>query len=283
MRCPRILLTSLLLASGCAYEVPDDGAQEDGSLGVAEQLIFEENALEVNSLEVNGLTDNGYASNGYASNGYASNSLPSRALTPVTISDTIRTALEEVGTTGNNSRSLLKYIVGCALADGQTFSYTWTDGQGPHNENLPGRLGLAPEWALGPLSVAKQKLVSSCVAARTNFWGVTVLISLRNANTGLTADTNERTSFNKREGAFWGNIFDSPPWLKSCYDPTNTTNSRSKNRACAAGALSGEDTLFCGLIQSAGQCGSVCVENADAPGGFTSCQGNNEAITTYLP
>ena len=46
-----------------------------------------------------------------------------------------------------------------------------------HNESLPGLVGLAPGWATGPLDTAGQEWVTSCMAARLNAYGVSVMLS----------------------------------------------------------------------------------------------------------
>lgn len=115
------------------------------------------------------------------------------------------------------ARTLMRYIVSCALASGDTVTLTAAD--------LPsitwsGELGLCPAWSAGPASTDCQERVSACVAARVNAFGQQVSISLRgmrDATQSLPMRTSpfmEADFYTWQEGAFWGDLFGA-----SAHDP----------------------------------------------------------------
>lgn len=269
------MLAAFLVASGCltgcTMQTADDPYAQDESITSVQEAFEEDNKFDYN----------GYQNNGYQNNGFVDNNFVRYSLTPEGVVDGVMTALQQVNTTGEFSRSLLKYMVSCALSPAQSFQFDWNDGFGNRHETYYGSVGIAPEWVSGPISLAKQKRVSSCLAARTNFFGITVRISMRGSVLG--ADQDEKSSYSKREGAFWGNLFSTTSYLKSCYDPANVANSRSKYRDCAAGYPNGSNTDFCGRIESVGPCSTVCVDNADSTDGYASCEGDSNVFTTFLP
>ncbi len=190
-------------------------------------------------------------------------------------------ALQEPGIDGIYSRMLVKYLVSCALDGSQSFSFTWNDSS-PHQETYWGSLGLARAWETRGLTEDEQAWVSACIAARTNYYGVTVVVSLRGPSARLMADTTEKGAFPEAEGAFWGNIFDASPWIKACSVGANVGHSRSKMRDCAAGHVNGASVSSCGMIALTGECSALCAAAADSTDGFLSCEGVTQVISTYL-
>jgi hypothetical protein len=132
--------------------------------------------------DTNGLSSNGLSSEGF-NDWFNSN--------PVSVSDMI-----------------MKYIVRCAVPAGESrtyvstagLSYTWT-----------GELGLAPDWASGrPASVKEEQVVSACLAAHVNRFGVSVPISVigYDARGGeIPMGETELADFPISEGCFFGNLF----------------------------------------------------------------------------
>ena len=104
-------------------------------------------------------------------------------------------------------RDLLKYLVSCALPQGATVHAT----AGSERFSFSGKMGLAPGWSARPLTDHEERLVSACLLARTNRFGVPVEISSRNdapdAPAALRADDKEREKFPFHEGGFFGNLF----------------------------------------------------------------------------
>ncbi|WP_437670102.1 hypothetical protein [Sorangium sp. So ce131] len=225
--------------------------------------------------------------------------LSQQALTPGTLPSSARAAIQNPGTDGTLSRELLKYVVGCALRSDQSFSFSWTDSSGVvHTETYAGHLGMADWWAYGPLADSfYQRWISACLAARTNFYGVSVNLSLRGSQTSLASSSTERSSYPTREGAFWGNLFSSTPFLRSCHSPPGVTRARSLQRDCAAGHLATDPatgatvTQACGPIALAGSCDTLCATVA-SDGSYSKCLENpaisssartEVVITSFLP
>jgi hypothetical protein len=266
----RVLFVMLFsLVGGCAFE-PAEEAYE-GGIEARDSALMSDNSLIPNALQPNGIVPNGIVPNGIVPNG----------LTPSTIPSTALTALQDAGTAGDLSRKFLKYAVGCAFNTSQSFQVTWTDAQSvPQTETYYGSLGIAPEWATGALSATQQRWISACIAARTNYFGISVVLSMRGDKTELSADATERSTFSHLEGAFWGNLFATTPSLHSCYNLAERAYVRGKNRACAAGYDDGS-VHWCGIISSIGDC-SGCTANTDSGLGYTTCGSETEVVTSFL-
>jgi hypothetical protein len=224
------------------------GCTPEGDIDV---VNMEDPLTSPNGLTSNGLTSNGLTSNGLTSNGLTSNGLNTAALANNTV---VLTALREVSVRGDNTRTFYRYLVSCALPVGKSVSYTWTDGLGVvRTEINPGGLGLAAAWETSPATTVAKEWVSACLAARTNSQGLNVPLSLRaNGVASLVVSSEERAAYTYGEGAFWGNLFASTPWISSCgRSPKNvgasTSQYLSKGRNCASGDN-------CGVINYIGRC-----------------------------
>ena len=137
------------LMTGCIAEM-DAAEAEAEAVDEASSAIVSDNALNFNALNFN-------------------------ALSPSNLD-----ALQDPSATGATARQLMRYMASCALTSTQSFQFEWTDELGIlHTESYPGHLGLAPTWATQPLSLDGQRLVSACLAARTNYYQVPVQISAR--------------------------------------------------------------------------------------------------------
>jgi hypothetical protein len=279
------LLALLALAQGCS--APATGSEGGDVVGGGDNPLVAGNALAPNALAPNALAPNALAPNALAPNALAPNALAPSALSPSAYE-----ALLAPGSTGDLSRMLVKYLVGCALSADQSFSFTWTDTSGvDHEETFLGQLGLAPEWAAGPLSLPHQRLVSACAAARTNYYGVQVELSMRGPAEPLSVVGDEELAhFPSVEGAFWGNLFDSNGVsLRACFKPENTVGSHAWLRDCANGHMMVSGVaLPCRNIEIVGSCDDLC-EPLDSEGHhYPSCKDPDlglvsEVITTALP
>ena len=251
-RATLIAFTILVPLSGCAWEHPEDEA-----VGSEESAVAADNALAINALAIN-------------------------ALSPTALA-----TVQDPGPNGALARQLLSYTVGCALPATQSFSFSWTDVQGAvHAETYPGLLGLAPQWAYGALGRrTSQELVSACLAARVNYFGVPVHLSVRGATSLLSANTTsaELAAYPYVEGAFWGNLFTATPSVSACYDTADVSHSRADQRECATGFLAADgSTQPCGIINLAGPCETQC-QGFDACGGYyLGCGGSDDAVTVGL-
>lgn len=270
-----VLPILVCLAPGC---VPEPAAEEDASegAGVSSSAIIARNSL------LPGLISAGI-------------------LAPDLLGSAAGDLADEIGGSAE-ARKLLQYAASCALAPDQSFSFSWTDAAGGHEEEYEGRLGLAPGWEQAPLTDEKeQRLVSACLAARVNYHGVSVEISIRSGEVlaELDVDSDELAAYPHIEGAFWGNLFAPSPYVNACYYPGHEALARASLRDCAAGHVltdaNGEPTgqiAPCGMIALAGPCTGVC-QGLDAGGQhYVSCLDHPGAadspattavITTALP
>jgi hypothetical protein len=271
------LFVSLFML-GCTHEVEEAA---EGPLGAAHGPLSAQNSIDPNSIDPNSIDPNSIDPNSIDPN-----SIDPNALTPGTLSSTSMTALQNPGEAGRMSRMLVQYLVSCAFDNTQSFSFTWSDDDGPHSEEYWGSMGLVPEWEERGLTLTEQRWVSACIAARTNMYGVPVMISMRGTHAALGLEEGESGTYTFQEGAFWGNIFGDAPDLKSCYFANKVTESRAEQRFCAARTA---DSIECNNIDSVGPCTispvdpALCVLRTDSPSdGYVTCGGESEVITTFL-
>jgi hypothetical protein len=186
--------------------------------------------------------------------------LSGTALDPGAISAPALAAITSTGIDGYLSRQLLAYTVGCALDGTQSFSFTWVDALGEtQSVTDQGWIGLATDWADGPLGADEQTWVSACLAARVNFFGIEVQLSIRGSDAVLATSPAEVSEFPYEEGAFWGNLFTDSPAVYACDDVADDANSRSQDRVCAAGYVTQNGGIeSCGIIQRLGSCDTYC-------------------------
>ncbi|KYF49959.1 hypothetical protein BE08_17125 [Sorangium cellulosum] len=279
--CARLaaLVAFSLVTAGCIGAEIDE---ESGELIEEDQSAIESsngyllNALNMNALNMNALN---------------MNALNMNALSPAALSTNALAAIKNPGSNGALSRDLMRYLVSCALLPNQTFSFSWTDSAGVvRQEVYRGELGIAHWWATGAIAndTYVQRQITACIAARTNWYGVNVTISLRNAESASMGSTAaERAAYTVREGAFWGNLFASQPYVRACYTPSGVARARELKRDCAAGHLSvdpvtGATTVQqCGPITIVGSCDVVC-NRVDSNGGFYAGCLENPATSQWV-
>ena len=97
----------------------------------------------------------------------------------------------------------------------------------------------------------------------------------------------EVTDYPMIEGAFWGNLFSSTPYLNSCYRSTSVDGARTQLRDCAAGHVVDGGVVECGMIHIAGDCASLCPTMEATGKQFPSCVDHAEiegstATTPYI-
>ena len=272
------LLSSFVACSvlaGCAVEAQEPGGGE-GRIQRAEEALLSGNALTANALTANALMSNALTANALTANALTANALA---------------AIQDPGPSGALARDSLRYIVSCALGADAAFDFSWTDAGGVvHSETFPGQLGLAASWKDGSIEDEDAAWVSSCLAARVNYYGVPVAISVRGKHKQLKkVDDVEVDDFPWKEGAFWGNLFIDSPAVYACYSPDQVDHARANLRDCAAGHVSaGGIVQGCGPIQIVGSCDSVC-GNAQPKYGYhsqcdagTGAGGEGKPITVFL-
>ncbi|WP_434045205.1 MULTISPECIES: hypothetical protein [Sorangium] len=269
-------MSTLLLAlvCGCAPDVFEEGQRLATTADLLSMGEAESVSPAPGERSPSGVVSNGFWPNGFWPNGFWPN-----ALRPDSIPSTSLRALRVQALEGVVSRDFIRYAVGCALDRSQAIELDGPDGAEEHR----GAVGLAPEWVDGPLSPVKQRWVSACVAARTNYFGVRVMLSMRSQGSAqLAAGPEERGAFASKEGAFWGNLFSDTPALYTCHVPDNLERSRARSRSCATGHDTGSTVVGCGIIQRTGDCSSVCSTAGDPAMGYAACNGSKEVITTFL-
>ncbi|XXF79022.1 hypothetical protein P2318_04510 [Myxococcaceae bacterium GXIMD 01537] len=262
----RALVAALMLVGGVAC-----GPAEQNLGGPMEPLAVEE--LEETGIITNGIITNGIITNGIITNGLVTSGLSTVSLNSASFTTWFNQEL-------SRSPMFMQYVVRCALPSAQTrvytnpttgITYTW-----------PGGLGLAPGWASGSAAtLTEQQLVSACVAAHTNKYGVHVTLSmLGNDASGapLTVTTAEMNTYAERESCFFGNLFTGGQGVLFAGNDRNYLRPHESTlRACGLSQLHG--STDCAPITHVGSCTSYCT--LDATGTFyTSCTYNG---VTYKP
>ncbi len=183
------LAVLLSVGLGCGVAT----VSEEPALGQSTQALEDPNGLATNGLATNGLATNGLATNGLATNGLATNGAFASWLNE---DPEVRA-------------ELMKYVIACAAPAGEVRTYT-NPATGV-TYTWYGQLGLTPQWALGhPATEVEEQLVSACLAAHANPYGLHVNFSLlgRNAEGAEIGYTQqELASYNVREACFFGNLF----------------------------------------------------------------------------
>ncbi|WP_437954298.1 hypothetical protein WME76_22125 [Sorangium sp. So ce119] len=246
----------------------------------SEELVGEDQSAVTSE---NGNLPNALAPNALAPNALAPNALAPNALAPNALAPNALAAIKSPGPSGVQSREFMRYLVSCALRPDQTFSFSWTDSSGVvRPEVYRGELGMAHWWATGGIAndTYVQRQITSCIAARTNWYGTHVMISLRNTESSMSSSPAERATYTVREGAFWGNLFVSTPYVRACYSPSGVARARQLQRDCAAGHLSvdpatGATTVQqCGPMTIVGSCDAVCNRVDPVAGFYAGCLEN---------
>ncbi|MEP6861524.1 MAG: hypothetical protein ABJE66_12935 [Deltaproteobacteria bacterium] len=234
--------------------------------------LSSENGLSLNGLSLNGLSLNGLSLNGTSLNGLSLNGLDLGLATT-----TFATWFHADPT---NSAAQVAYIVKCAKPTGQNL--TWKDPATGTTYTWPGELGLAPLWTNRAMTTAEQQVMSACMVAHANKYGVHVPIAVEGrtaAGTVIARAANELTTYSVREAAFFGNTATGEGAFV-CLDHTAWLPQYSSPRACALDmAQVGETSPVCPPIVFAGACSSICTADATKTY-YTACKWNNK---TYLP
>jgi hypothetical protein len=228
----------------------------------------------VNSMTANGLITNGLITNGLITNGLITNGL---------ITNGMRTAGFSSWFNGNPtsySEMVMFYVVACALDNAQ--SVTWSNPDTGATYTWTGVLGLAPVWASGlPIPLTEQQLVSACLAAHVNKYGLHVEVSVSGSTSaGLPIPTTaaELATFGAREACFFGNLFDGTG-VFAANDRPALSQAESTVRACGLSSQAVGRSVECPPIEHVGTCAKHCV--LDPSGAYyASCTYNG---VTYKP
>jgi hypothetical protein len=232
--------------TGCGAPVEDGDAAVQGR---SQDALVSTNGLTVNGLTVNGLTVNGLTVNGLTVNGLTVNGLTTNGFRTWFTQDP------------ESADMVMRYVVKCAMAAGATLPYqSPTTGK---SYSWAGSLGLAPGWSGGqPASLAEQQVVSACLAAHANKYGVHVNISVlgRDAVGGsMPYSTDELNTYNEREACFFGNLFNGEGTF-AANDGAYLDYDESTVRTC--GLSSWSETTSCAPMKHVGACRYYCTLDA---------------------
>ncbi len=247
----RIVAVAVLsaLAGGCVVQ-----DVEDPDLSTTESHVESPNRLAANRLAANSL---------------ATNRLAGVKLSPTT-PDLVAMTADPGG------RELLTYMLSCALPAGTSLSVSGVV--------YPGEVGLAPKWLAQSLSAAERHWVSGCLLARTNLFGISVLLSMRGSTGPLAVSTAEKAAYSLFEGVFWGDVFGgSLSTMYACtsrYKATNPQISTVPLRECTVPDPLNPGKTRCGFTY-VGVCETVC-SGAKAGYRFDQCGGKSDVISVVL-
>ena len=185
------LAVALATLSACHSDVADP-PEQDGAGSTDAALVG-----------TNALTPNGIATNGIATNGIATNGLSTAGLSTTAFATWFNSNPASL------SNMVMSYVIRCALP--ATGSRTWTNPSTLVQYTWVGGLGLAPTWASGqPPTEVEEQLITACLAALVNKYGVQMLVSVQGQDsqgTALPTTLGELQTYTRREGAFFGNLF----------------------------------------------------------------------------
>ncbi|MCP3141454.1 hypothetical protein [Pyxidicoccus xibeiensis] len=198
---PRIIrgavlcLAVLLFGAACGQSAePPPAALPDTPPGLetTEQSLESRNGLSVNGLSFNGLSFNGLSFNGLSFNGLSSSAFLAWFRQDPALADMV-----------------MRYVVHCAVPEGEVRTYVEaTTGQ---THAWAGGLGLAPGWASGSAATeAEQQVVSACLTAHANKYGMRVPISVlgrRADGVAIPVTEEEAKQYKWKESCFFGNLF----------------------------------------------------------------------------
>jgi len=221
-----------------------------------------ENGLSTNGLSTNGLSTNGLSTNGLSTNGLSTNGFNVWFNSnPASLSSLV-----------------MKYVIRCAVPKGQNRTFTSTAGV---TYVWAGGLGLAVQWALGrPASQHEQQLISACLGAHVNKFGINELISVLGydiSGVAIPLGTTELNDYPVREGCFFGNLFTGEGVFAgndSVWLPSN-----SSSRECALGDRHGRPGNACAPMLFVGACRHLCTPDDSMQSyRFCSYEGKRYAV-----
>jgi Ricin-type beta-trefoil lectin domain-like len=256
------LAASLALASALAGCQP--GIDSDESAPAAENELTSSNGLSMlNGLSMtNGLSGNGLSGNGLSGNGLSGNGLLMDALSSTTAMASSSTLMNSA-----SGRTLVSYIVKCALP--VNHSVTKKDSGGT-SYTYPGAVGTAPEWETGTCGTTCQERMTACLLAHVNTSGVHIPIWLDSEG---AIGWGTSTDYPYQEGSFFGNVFVSPPVAQYC-------NGKDFDSGTVPGRLGANSNApYTNPFGSTSLCSSYCT--AHSTDGFTQCGNYTHVVTVW--
>jgi hypothetical protein len=265
---PRLTLALALLITGAVACGPIETAAEPSSLAAQGQALETGNGLAPNGLSANGLSANGLSANGLSANGLSANGLSANGF------------VSWFAQNPAQSDMVMRYIVRCAVPAGE--SRTYTDPQTQLSYTWHGSLGLAPGWASGQeATVEEQQLVSACLAAHANKFGVSVSISVLGQDAEgqfIPFTDDELHRYSRKEACFFGNLFTGEGIFFGTDSP-RLHDDESSPRACVLSSVDPELRNDCAPLTYAGKCKDLC-ERVHGEKFYLECSLNG---VTYKP
>ncbi|MCY1047752.1 hypothetical protein OV208_41025 [Corallococcus sp. bb12-1] len=242
-----------VMGTGCGPTAQEPAPPDPA--GTVEQAALSYNSLSYNGLSFNGLSFNGLSFNGLSFNGLASAEFAAWFEEDPVLADEV-----------------MHYVIRCAVPEGE--ARTFTDGRTEARHTWTGSLGLAPTWAGGkPATVAEQQLISACLAAHANPFGVSVPISVQGRNgAGVTIPSTpaELAEFSRPESCFFGNLFKGEGVYAGSQNPP-LDGTQSTTRACAVVDGSGMPRRNCAPLVYVGSCAASCTPDGTSGLSFLNC------------
>lgn len=171
-------------------------------------------------------------------------------------------------------RSVLQYLVKCALPAGRSIVQTAANGT---KYTYQGSMGFAPEWETGSCTQGCQEWVSACMLALINATGanVPVLLMAEHPSVGF----GQQREYPYQEGAFFGNIFAPAPVPAYYCGGRDLTNKAVPGRIGSRQVSS----VYTNKYGDGGLCAFKCTPS-DYPrvgDGYKACSGWNRVVTVW--
>jgi hypothetical protein len=262
-----LTLASAALLAGCSETTGVTTTAGDEAFGTAIARLVGDNGMSQNGMSQNGMSQNGMSQNGMSQNGFGTTAFKNWFNSNPQLSDMV-----------------MQYVAKCAAAAGT--SYTWTNPSTGVNYAWSGLLDLAPGFAAGSApTTAEQQVLTACLAAHVNMYGVHVPIAIEGRKaTGaqIPIGTGELTTYSWREACFFGNVFKNEGVFLA-FDRPNWPVASSSARGCAVD-INGVPVECPPIVTTGNECRDMC--QADPTNTFwESCTWNGKAykpLTTRI-
>jgi len=240
-------LASAALLAGCAPEVTGVTTDaDDPELGSAIAGLQADNGMSQNGMSQNGMSQNGMSQNGMSQNGFGTTAFRSWFNSNPVLSNMV-----------------MQYLAKCAAAAGTT--YSWTNPSTGVTYSWSGQLGLAPGFSAGTApTVSEQQVLTACLAAHVNKYGLQVPIAIEGrtaTGTQIPIGPGELTTYSVREACWFGNLF-TGEGVFGGPDHASWDSKTSTARACVFDTKYKDSTSQCPPIYQTNYCSSVCTQDS---------------------
>jgi len=219
--------------------------------------------MSQNGMSQNGMSQNGMSQNGLSLTAFGTTAFKSWFNANPALSDMV-----------------MQYVAKCAAPLG-TY-YSWKNPSTGVTYSWYGLLGLAPAFAAGAApTTAEQQVITACLAAHVNMYGVHVPIAVEGRTAKgvqIPIGSGELTTYSVREACFFGNLFNGDGVFGGP-DHSSWNAKTSTARACVFDTAYKDTATQCPPIFQIGFCSSNCVEDATKTF-YETCTYNGK---TYKP